>query len=162
MSGLWRIPALSCLLWACASSSENEQRLPGRTESSVVKDATATHRRSAKVSPELWAVFEGERRGERAATSDDPVFGPARPSLRDGLVAVDCAAAGDPQLLASALEELGMEDTAIFKRVVSGMLPITAIASLADLEGLRFARAAVARTHRAGRVDDKRPPQPQP
>jgi hypothetical protein len=105
------------------------------------------------VSPELWALFERGRREEEPAATGEPVVGPVQPPTRDGFVVVDCTAAGDPRVLASALEELGMEDTTIFKRVLSGRLPIAAIGDLVEIESLRLARAALARTnptHRAG------------
>lgn len=66
--------------------------------------------------------------------------------LRDGRVLVDCAAAGDAEVLAAALRELGMTDVAVFKRMVSGWLPIESIGELETLESLRFARAAAAHT----------------
>ena len=59
---------------------------------------------------------------------------------------IDAAAEGDPTALASELEALGLEDPAVFGRMVSGRLPIPAIPALEDLASLRFARPAYAMT----------------
>ena len=115
--------------------------------------------RSAKLSQELWALLERHRRKERAAPTDDPIVGSVQTLTREGLFVVDCTAAGDPQVLASALEELGMEDTANFKRVVPGRLPISAIGNLLEIESLRLARASLARTNPTHRAGDSPPPQ---
>ena len=49
---------------------------------------------------------------------------------------VDTAAEGDPKALASDLEALGLEDPAVFGRMVSGRLPIPAIPALGALASL--------------------------
>jgi subtilisin family serine protease len=68
-----------------------------------------------------------------------------------GYVSIDTAAAGDPEALAADLEALGLQGGAVFGRMVSGRLLISAIPALEALDSLKFARPAYARA-RAGAV----------
>ena len=67
--------------------------------------------------------------------------------LTDGHVVVDAVASGDPGLLRADLERLGLKNAAVFGRVVSGQLPVSAIKSLESIESLKFIRPATARTN---------------
>ena len=66
--------------------------------------------------------------------------------LKDEKVVIDAVAAGDVDELVSELEALGMENTAVFGRVVSGWLPIAALEQASQLGALKLARAAYAMT----------------
>ena len=66
-------------------------------------------------------------------------------------VVVHTLADGDPSALAASLVSLGMQSTAVHGRVVSGLLPITAIPALEGVSGLRFARPSFG-VRRAGTV----------
>jgi subtilisin family serine protease len=68
-----------------------------------------------------------------------------------GYVSIDTAAAGDPEVLAADLEALGLQSGAVFGRMVSGFLPMSAIPALEALYSLQFARPAYAMTQ-AGAV----------
>ena len=59
-------------------------------------------------------------------------------------VVVDATADGDARALEADLVSLGMRNTAVFGRVVSGELPIAAVPSLANVAGLRLARPSYA------------------
>ena len=61
-----------------------------------------------------------------------------------GYVSIDTAAAGDPEVLAADLEALGLQSGAVFGRMVSGLLPMSAIPVLETLDSLQFARPAYA------------------
>ena len=61
-----------------------------------------------------------------------------------GYVSIDTAAAGDPEILAADLEALGLEGAAVFGRMVSGHLPMSAIPALEALDSLQFAYPAYA------------------
>jgi len=63
-----------------------------------------------------------------------------------GYVSIDTAAAGDAEILAADLEALGLEGGAVFGRMVSGTLPVSAIPALAALDSLKFAHLAYAMT----------------
>lgn len=118
------------------------------------KDPAAT-----KVNPALLAIYSEHQahlrqtvgQGQRA-----PAFKSRNPLARtgDGYVVIDAAAAGDPQAMAADLEQLGLKDTAVFGRMVSGRLPISAIPALKILPSLKFARPAYAITH-SGSVDSQ-------
>ncbi len=71
--------------------------------------------------------------------------------IAEGHVVVDLVADGDPEALAADLQALGLQNPAVFGRMVSGRLPIPAIPALENLSSLRFARAAYAVT-RVGSV----------
>jgi hypothetical protein len=82
--------------------------------------------------------------GRGAAT-----FGPRDTLARvaDGYVVIDAVATDDAEVLAAELEGIGLKDTAVFGRMVSGLLPISAIPELERIESLHFARPAYAMTH---------------
>ncbi|EDX73882.1 peptidase families S8 and S53 domain protein [Coleofasciculus chthonoplastes PCC 7420] len=55
-------------------------------------------------------------------------------------VVIDAVAASDVNSLLSDLQGLGLQNASIFGSFVSGMLPIDALASVAQLESLKFAK----------------------
>ncbi|MEQ8385458.1 MAG: S8 family serine peptidase [Coleofasciculus sp. A1-SPW-01] len=57
-------------------------------------------------------------------------------------VVIDAVAASDVNSLLSDLQGLGLQNASIFGSFVSGMLPIDALASVAQLESLKFAKPA--------------------
>jgi hypothetical protein len=109
----------------------------------------------AKVGPDLTLTYHeyqdyAARGGYRALGKR---FKPSRPLVRtvDTTVVVDMAANGDTASLKRDLLALGMLDIKVFGRMVSGRLPVKALASAAALGSLRLARPAAAMT-RAGSV----------
>lgn len=71
--------------------------------------------------------------------------------LRNDSVLIDAIAASDVQLLVVALRRLGLQQSSVSGRYVSGYLPLSALEKAAALTELRFARASMATTH-AGAV----------
>jgi subtilisin family serine protease len=67
--------------------------------------------------------------------------------VTDDTVVIDAVASGDVETLKSELEGLGMQNVGAFGRVVSGQLPIIAIADMAELQDLKFARPSLFTTH---------------
>jgi len=67
------------------------------------------------------------------------------------LVVIDAVASGDTTALKADLEALGLQNASAFGPMVSGLLPVSAIADVAALPSLRFARAS-AMTTNAGSV----------
>ncbi|MFP5268729.1 S8 family peptidase [Coleofasciculus sp.] len=57
-------------------------------------------------------------------------------------VVIDAVAASDVNSLLSDLQGLGLQNASMFGSFVSGMLPIDALASMAQLESLKFAKPA--------------------
>ena len=76
-------------------------------------------------------------RHHQAANSDAPVSEPSGLRVADGRVVVNAIAAAGPDQLRADLERLGMTETAVAGRVVSGRLPIEQIPAAARLETLR-------------------------
>ena len=104
--------------------------------------AAGTRAQSAKIAPELIALYE-EYTSRPAAGPDEPFrSADARLQIVDDRVIVDAAASGDASVLEGDLAALGMRDAVRFGRIVSGQLPISSIAALATLSSLNFARAA--------------------
>lgn len=133
---------LAALLASACAAPVYEAPVPQSDPSSEASLRTPD---SSPVAPELLALYE-RREEPAAADPDSPSMTGSPLVVRDGRVLVECAAQGEPGALATALAELGMTDTAVFQRMVSGWLPIDAIGDLEQLENLRFARPAVART----------------
>lgn len=64
-------------------------------------------------------------------------------------VLVDVTAGADPVAMQRALEGLGMRTTARASNLIGGWLPVTALAQVAQLPGLRQVRASMPRTRAA-------------
>jgi len=107
--------------------------------------------RSAKITPALTELHEQQLardvQGSRAALRAPN----RRMKLVGERVVVDAVAEDDAETLRAELEALGMQNAVVSGRIVSGELPVSAIAAAGDLRSLRFAREASAGTH-AGSV----------
>jgi len=100
-----------------------------------------------KVGPELRSLYDAYRSAMQTGApfvSNDPLI-----PVADGRVTIDAVAAGDVESLKNDLIALGLEQAASAGRIVSGRLPGAAIAAMAALPSLRFARAAIA-IHQGG------------
>jgi hypothetical protein len=101
----------------------------------------------AKVGPALAQLQEEHaaalKQGLRAT------FTPSNPLMRvsGGWVSIDAVASGDANALRADLEALGLQKTAIFGHMVSGLFPISALGNMAALSSLQFARPAYMTTH---------------
>ena len=97
-----------------------------------------------KIGPELIALYD--EYSSYIASGKRGGFKSSSPLVRlvDDRVVIDAVASGDPNVLKSDLEALGMQQAVAFGRVVSGQLPIVAIRPMAELPSLNFARAATA------------------
>jgi len=97
-----------------------------------------------KIGPELIALYD--EYSSYIASGKRGGFKSSSPLVRlvDDRVVIDAVASGDPNVLKSDLEALGMQQAVTFGRVVSGQLPILAIPSMAKLSSLNSVRAASA------------------
>ncbi len=107
---------------------------------------------AAKLGQDLLALYQeyqahlNRTSGQGAAASPFKSKNELAP-IAGGAVVIDAAASGDPEVLAADLRALGAEKVAVFGRMVSCRLPITAIPALGDLPSLQFARPAYAIRH---------------
>jgi hypothetical protein len=132
---MWRLPILVAGLLAVGL-------VGGRARAEISKGEAM-----AKVSPDLAVVYDEYRSYQ--AQGGGGVFTPRNPLMRviDGRVVIDAVASADVSALQVDLEALGMQGAVAFGRLVSGQLPIAAIADMAALASLQFARPAYATTH---------------
>jgi hypothetical protein len=100
----------------------------------------------AKVDPYLTVLYH--EYVSSLAQHGGAAFTPSNPPLRvgEGRVVVDAVASGDVRALQADLEALGLQGAVAVGRLVSGHLPIAAIADVAALASLQFARPAYAAT----------------
>jgi hypothetical protein len=113
----------------------------------IGRPAAAVGSPLTKVSPELQRLYAAYRAAQQTGTPlvfDDPSV-----PVSDGQVTIDAVASGDVDDLKNDLVALGLDHAASAGRIVSGRLPISAIAAMAALPTLRFARAAMA-IHQGG------------
>ena len=113
--------------------------LEGRT----LEDSKA----GAKVSRELLELLDEYELHARERAGEEFEASTALLRVKEGAVAIECSAAGEPGELVADLEGLGMTGVASYAGSVGGWLPIPAIAELEALESLRFARAAMSMTN---------------
>jgi hypothetical protein len=100
---------------------------------------------TAKISPELKALYEAYLRAQRDATSFVP--DPLMPVVDDRVI-VDASASGDVAALLADIVALGARGAVSAGRIVSGQVPIAALGSLAALPTLQFAWPAVSAMNR--------------
>jgi hypothetical protein len=118
-------------LGVCLALSLQGQTLPGKTTTSKL---TAGLQRL--VAP-----------AAKAATAGPVQISPAPVPTRNGLVALDAVASGDPKVLLADLQALGLKGGATRGRLVSGLLPVGKVSQLAGLKSLKLARPAYRATH---------------
>jgi hypothetical protein len=123
---------LTLIAWLAVGSACAAGSAPGDS---------STGGRPGKISADLLALHEAYRNARQGGAE----FRPQNPLLRivDDRVLIDAAATDDVRALEADLVGLGMRRAAAFGRVVSGELPIAAIASLDTLRSLAFARASM-------------------
>jgi hypothetical protein len=97
---------------------------------------------NSKINPALMALH-GEHTAHAARQSALPfVSRDSWVGVRGDRVVIDAVADGDPVALKAALSALGMQHIALFGRMISGHLPISAIPALNAIGTLRFAQPA--------------------
>ena len=140
------LPGIVMLSLFLAQGVAGGQELPG------LKIATAT-----KVGTVLSALHEDYT--SHQSQGDGTNFESENPLVRivEDRVVIDAVASGDASVLRADLEALGMQKASGFGRMVSGQLPIRAIADADALDSLQFARPAGAATR-----DPVGPATPQP
>jgi hypothetical protein len=117
----------------------------------LVCGAAAAGPTGSKVNPALLDLYA--EHAAYVARSGSVPFAASNPLARvaDGRVVVDAVADGDALALETALSSLGMQNIAVFGRVVSGELPISAVPALQAVPSLRFAQPSYA-ARRVGAV----------
>jgi hypothetical protein len=91
----------------------------------------------------LGGAYADESTGQKASASLMALYhNQEATAASGGNVAIDAAASGDPEVLASDLRALGARKVAVFGRMVSAVLPIAAIPALNGLDSLHLARTA--------------------
>jgi hypothetical protein len=95
----------------------------------------------------MYRVYQARQRGEAGELEKEETQSPHPLQISDGFVAIDVIASKNAEILKADLEALGLKKSALFGRVVSGLLPIAEIPKLSSLESLRFARPSFAQTH---------------
>lgn len=131
---------LSKMMTGAGVKLPSDSRIPGDNEGVAAKIG-----RDLAV---LYAEYDSHRKTKPARP-----FSPSNPllKLQDDLVLIDAVADGDPIALQRALEDLGLVQAAAYGSVVSGRLPIPAIADLPSVSTLRFVRPSYPAT-RVGTV----------
>lgn len=122
-------------------------------------DETAKDPKVSKVGHDLLAIYNEYQAYQKQADAKAPgapAFKSSNSLARivEEHVVIDAVTAGDPKVLASELEKLGLKGAAVFGSMVSGHLPISAIPALKTLEALKFVRPAYAMT-KTGSVDSQ-------
>ena len=106
---------------------------------------------SSKTNPALTALY-AEHTAHAARQTGIPFASSDRLArVVNERVVIDAVADTDVLALEAALSAMGMQNVAVFGRVISGLLPISAIPALDAIASLRFARPAVS-ARRAGLV----------
>lgn len=163
MTGMSRFPKLLFLLVLVAVSSTPGAAQVKTSEKTLSKMMTGDVRLpsdsripgddprvAAKIGRDLailYAEYDAHRKTRPARA-----FSPSNPLLRlkDDLVLIDAVAEGDTMALQRALEGLGLVQSAAYGSIVSGRLPIPAIADLPSVSGLRFVRPSYPATGTGG------------
>ncbi|AWN24129.1 peptidase S8 [Deinococcus irradiatisoli] len=73
--------------------------------------------------------------------------GPSKMPISGGYVTIDAVASGNPAALLSKLQSLGLKYGSAYQQMVSGRLPVSALAQAGQLAELKFVRQSAARTN---------------
>ena len=108
----------------------------------MLPDTVMAQKSQGPVSQDLLNLLE-EYQAFRAA-NPEAAFTSTNPLLRirDDQVLADATATGEAEALLAELEALGLQNGSAFGRVVSGWLPIVAIAALENLQHLKSIHAS--------------------
>jgi Subtilase family len=98
------------------------------------------------VSQDLLILYQEYRAYIEQDGSEMPEFGNSLLPIISDRVVINAVASGDTNALLADLEALGLQNSATYGRMVSGQLPIYAIADLSTLDSLNFVRPAYAIT----------------
>ncbi len=119
------------------------QSRPDGVGSGIASDAM-----SAKISSDLAGLYQRQSvfalRGASRAGSGNLTSANSMMQIVGDKVVIDAIAAVDAEALLLELEALGLENGSAFGHVVSGMLPVSALADAAALDSLQFARPGAA------------------
>jgi hypothetical protein len=111
-----------------------------------------------KIGQELLALYS--EYSAYVASPKREKFQSANPLVRlvGDRVVVDATASGEAAVLKADLLALGMQQTVVFGRIVSGELPIRSIPAMGRLQSLNLARAAAGSLNRPGDTGISGPP----
>lgn len=99
---------------------------------------------SLKKGPMAKLMFDLAPMAAVSGANLQPADAPALLQVYEGKVVIDAVASTDVNVLLSDLEGLGLEKGSTFGSYVSGLVPISALSSIANLDSLKFARPAYA------------------
>ncbi|MGQ0593320.1 MAG: S8 family serine peptidase [Gammaproteobacteria bacterium] len=122
----------------------------GKATEGITKDSDPA---TGRVGSSLLALYQEYRAHQELRRTgligDGPAFRPSDGLARvqDGYVEIEAIAASDGGGLVTALEEMGMHDSRVLGRLVSGQFPIAQIQGLADIPSLQFAHPSYAVTN---------------
>lgn len=141
------------LLAQCASAEESvpgyqiirPKTGPGVLQGGGVRDLKSLE--SSRAGADLLAIYAEYQQYVNKpvqAGAKRPAFISRNPLARvvDSSIVIDAVAADDPRILVEDLKKLGLQESAVFGRMVSGRLPISAIPALRALKSLKLARPA--------------------
>lgn len=106
---------------------------------------------SPKISQDLMNIYKSYQARKREGWKDlggEGDLGQPRIPISDGFVTIDAIASNNAATLKKDMETLGLKNSAMFGRVVSGLFPIAEIPKLSALKSLKFVRASSVATHK--------------
>ena len=110
--------------------------------------------KESKVAPELWGLYqeyEQATRGSWEAYVEEQAYDETLILYQEKVV-IEAVAEQNTEALRTTLEQLGLERSAAFGRMVSGLFPISRIDELEAVTSLRFARPSYRPVTKVGAV----------
>jgi len=122
--------------------------------STAAIDAGAVQKTPSKLSPELKKLSDSYGARAKVAQSTKPPVvaddGMAKyMQIKGDNVVVDVTVAGDVATAKAALQKLGFQFKAAYGRVISGLIPISALPQLESAASIRFAKPAYRPLHQS-------------
>jgi hypothetical protein len=101
---------------------------------------------------QLYDEYKSYKARKDFSSSATQIFSPTSELITviDERVAIEAVANDNVDLLRTDLQALGLKHASVYGRMVSGLLPVSAIDNLRRLESLRFARPVMATTSPQG------------
>lgn len=138
----WRVLTGALSIGLSFFSAVHAQTVPTASGAIGVLGSPQAKLAASKISRDLMNRYQDWVR-ERKNSGEGESAG----RTSDASVIIDAIASKDAQTLKRDMEALGLKNSGMFGRVVSGNFPLAEIPKLSGLKSLNFARRALAQTH---------------
>lgn len=136
-----------CICAGIMCSLKMQAQVKGDPIFNATPKQTKIQKTDSKLSPELQKLYEKTTGARKAQVAGEKPLVPNDAmnkylQIKGDRVVVDITVKGDMTGTKAALQQLGLNITGVYGRVISGLIPIAALPQLAAVNSIQFARPA--------------------